>query len=239
MKVFPAMHYTMGGLWVDNENQATNVPGIYAAGECEYQYHGANRLGANSLVSCIYGGGIAGPAAVRYARSLEQGCESSAPAVYERERVRQQDISDALLNQHTGTENPLTIWRELGDIMTENVTVIRYNAALQKTLVRIDELSERFTRINLQDRTQWANQTLNFVRELGNMIILAKVITLGALARNETRGAHYKPEFPNRDDANWLKTTIASYNGGNIRLDYEAVDISLIPPRERKYTATK
>ena len=102
MKVFPAMHYTMGGLWVDNENQATNVPGIYAAGECEYQYHGANRLGANSLVSCIYGGGIAGPAAVRYARSLESGCENTSPAVYESERVRQQDISDALLNQHTG-----------------------------------------------------------------------------------------------------------------------------------------
>jgi len=98
-------------------------------------------------------------------------------------------------------------------------------------------LSERFTRINLQDRTQWANQTLNFVRELGNMLILARVITMGALARNETRGAHYKPEFPERDDANWLKTTKASYNGGKIKLDYEAVDISLIPPRERKYTA--
>ena len=238
MKVFPAMHYTMGGLWVDNENQATNIPGIFAAGECEYQYHGANRLGANSLVSCIFGGGIAGPAAVRYARSLEQGCENTPHAIFERERVRQQDISDALLNQHTGTENPLTIWRELGDVMTENVTVIRYNANLQKTLVKIDELAERFTHINLQDRTQWANQTLNFVRELGNMIVLAKVITMGALARNETRGAHYKPEFPNRDDVNFLKTTIASYNGGNIQLSYEAVDTSLLALRERKYTAS-
>jgi succinate dehydrogenase / fumarate reductase flavoprotein subunit len=238
MKVFPAMHYTMGGLWVDNEHQATNIPGVYAAGECEYQYHGANRLGANSLVSCIFGGGIAGPAAVRYAHSLAHGCDSTPPAVYERERVRQQDISDALLNQHTGTENPLTIWRELGDVMTENVTVIRYNANLQKTLVKIDELADRFTRINLQDRTQWANQTLNFVRELGNMIVLAKVITMGALARNETRGAHYKPEFPNRDDANFLKTTIARYNGGDIQLAYEAVDTSLLPLRERKYTAS-
>ncbi len=239
MKVFPAMHYTMGGLWVDNENQGTNLPGVFAAGECEYQYHGANRLGANSLVSCIYGGGIAGSAAVRYARSLESGCENTSPAVYERERVRQQDISDALLNQHTGTENPLAIWREMGDIMTENVTVIRYNAAMQKTLVKLDELSERFKHINLQDRTQWSNQTLNFVRELGNMLILAKVITLGAIARNETRGAHYKPEFPNRDDANWLKTTIASWDAGKIKLDYEAVDISLLPLRERKYTAAK
>jgi len=239
MKVFPAMHYTMGGLWVDNENQATNIPGVYAAGECEYQYHGANRLGANSLVSCIYGGGIAGSAAVRYARSLESGCENTSPAVYERERVRQQDISDALLNQHTGTENPLAIWREMGDIMTENVTVIRYNAAMQKTMVKLDELSERFKRINLQDRTQWSNQTLNFVRELGNMLVLAKVITLGAIARNETRGAHYKPEFPERDDKNWLKTTLASWDAGKIKLEYEAVDTSLIPLRERKYTAAK
>ena len=70
MKIFPGMHYTMGGLWVDFK-QATNIPGIFAAGECEYQYHGANRLGANSLVSCIYGGGIAGPNAVKYARGLQ------------------------------------------------------------------------------------------------------------------------------------------------------------------------
>src|SRR4029077_971204 len=92
MMVFPAMHYTMGGIWVDNEHQATNVAGIYAAGECDYQYHGANRLGANSLVSCIYGGMLAGPAAVRYARGLEKGCESAGANVFEKERVRQQDM---------------------------------------------------------------------------------------------------------------------------------------------------
>jgi succinate dehydrogenase / fumarate reductase flavoprotein subunit len=237
MKVFPAMHYTMGGLWVDNENQATNVPGLYAAGECEYQYHGANRLGANSLVSCIYGGMLAGPAAVKYARNLEGGCESTPESVYERERVRQQDKNDALLNQHQGTENPMTIWRELGQLMTANVTVTRDNPTLKKTLGELDTLSDRYQRVNLSDRTQWANQTLNFVRELGNMLVLAKVITLGALERNESRGAHWKPEFPNRDDKNWLKTTKASYKCGSIKLEYEAVDISMIPPRERKYTA--
>lgn len=239
MKVFPAMHYTMGGLWVDNQNQATNVPGIYAAGECDYQYHGANRLGANSLVSCIYGGMLAGPAAVKYARSLEKGCESTPEAVYERERVRQQDMNDALLNQHQGTENAMTIWREMGQLMTANVTVTRENGTLKKTLGELDSLSERYKRINLSDRTQWSNQTLNFVRELGNMIVLAKVITLGALERNESRGAHWKPEFPNRDDVSWLKTTKASYHCGTIKLEYEPVDTSLIPPRERKYTAAK
>ena len=103
----------------------------------------------------------------------------------------------------------------------------------------LHELSGRFAKINLQDRTQWANQTLNFARELGNMLVLARAITMGALARNETRGAHYKPEFPNRDDAKWLKTTKASYKSGTIKLDYEPVDTSLLPLRERKYTAAK
>jgi succinate dehydrogenase / fumarate reductase, flavoprotein subunit len=237
MKVFPAMHYTMGGLWVDNEHQATNLPGIYAAGECEYQYHGANRLGANSLLSCIYGGMISGPSAVKYARNLEKGCESVPASVFEKERVRQLDKNDALLNQQGGGENPMTIWRELGQLMTQNVTVTRENGALKSTLGRLDQLDDRYKRISLFDRTQWSNQTLNFVRELRNMIVLAKVITLGALARNESRGAHWKPEFPDRDDKNWLKTTKASYNGGNIKLEYEPVDISLLPPRERKYTA--
>jgi succinate dehydrogenase / fumarate reductase, flavoprotein subunit len=234
MKVFPAMHYTMGGLWVDNDRQATNIPGIFAAGECEYQYHGANRLGANSLVSCIYGGMVAGPSAVKYARNLETGCDATSSAIYDAERARQQEANDALLHSQ-GTENPMTIWKELGDLMTEHVTVVRFNANLEKALRKLDELSDRFSRVNLADRTQWSNQTLQFTRELGNMLILSKVIALGALARNETRGAHYKPEFPERDDKNWLKTTKASWNGGKIQLDYELVDISLLPPRPRKY----
>jgi succinate dehydrogenase / fumarate reductase, flavoprotein subunit len=234
MKVFPAMHYTMGGLWIDNERQATNIPGIFAAGECEYQYHGANRLGANSLVSCIYGGMIAGPSAVKYARNLEKGCESIPSPVYDAERSRQQEANDALLHSQ-GTENPVTIWKELGDVMVEHVTVVRLNANLEKALRKLDELTDRFSRVNLADRTQWSNQTLQFTRELGNMLILSKVIALGALARNETRGAHYKPEFPERDDKNWLKTTKASFNGGKIKLEYDPVDISLLPPRPRKY----
>ncbi|MGC1106545.1 MAG: succinate dehydrogenase flavoprotein subunit [Candidatus Acidiferrales bacterium] len=234
MKVFPAMHYTMGGLWVDNERQATNIPGIFAAGECEYQYHGANRLGANSLVSCIYGGMIAGPSAVKYARNLEKGCDSVSSAIYDGERSHQQEANDSLLHSQ-GTENPMTIWKELGEVMVEHVTVVRFNANLEKALRKLDELSDRFSRVNLADRTQWSNQTLQFTRELGNMLILSKVIALGALARNETRGAHYKPEFPERDDKNWLKTTKASWNGGNIKLEYEPVDISLLPPRPRKY----
>jgi len=238
MKVFPGMHYTMGGMWVNGEDQATNVPGIFAAGECEYQYHGANRLGANSLVSCIFGGGLAGPAAVKYSRNLEKSAEAASSTVFEREKKRQEEINHALITQE-GTENPITIWRELGEIMTEHVTVTRINKNLEAADLKIQELQGRYRKINLSDRTKWSNQTLNFARELGNMLILARVIALGARQRNESRGAHYKPEFPERDDANWLQTTRAKWNNGEIQLTYEPVDISLIPPRARRYDAVK
>jgi succinate dehydrogenase / fumarate reductase flavoprotein subunit len=238
MKVFPAMHYTMGGIWVNGEDQATNVPGIYAAGECEYQYHGANRLGANSLVSCIFGGGLAGPAAVKYARNLEKGAESASSNVFDRERKRQEETNQALLSSD-GTENPITIWREMGELMTEHVTVTRINKDLELADAKLRALSERLKKINLSDRTRWSNQTLHFAREMENMIILARAITLGALQRNESRGAHYKPEFPNRDDANWLKTTRAKWVNGEIQITYETVDISQIPPRARRYDAVR
>jgi len=236
MRVFPAMHYTMGGIWIDNANQATNVPGIYAAGECEYQYHGANRLGANSLVSCIYGGMVAAPAAIKYARGLEKGCDTVATTVFENERRRQEQINDSMLHAE-GTENPVTIWKEMGDWMTEHVTVVRNNKDLQRTDEKLQELAGRFRKINLSDRSSWANQTLSFCRELQNMLILARVITMGALARNESRGAHYKPDFPDRNDADWLKTTRAHYDSGSIKFAYEPVETTMIPPRARRYDA--
>src|SRR5450755_3726152 len=238
MKVFPAMHYTMGGIWVNNDDQATSVPGIYAAGECEYQYHGANRLGANSLVSCIFGGGIAGPAAVKYARGIEKGAESVDSSVFAREQKRQEEKNASLIAQD-GSENPITIWKELGEVMTEHVTVTRINKNLEGAYAKLGELQARYRKINLSDRTRWSNQTLNFARELENMLILARVVTIGAFYRNESRGAHYKPDFPERDDANWLKTTRAKWCDGEIRLTYEPVDISQIPPRPRRYDAAK
>ena len=232
------MHYTMGGIWVNNDDQATNVPGIFAAGECEYQYHGANRLGANSLVSCIFGGGIAGPAAVKLARNADRAVDGVESSVFEREKKRQEEKNKALIAQN-GTENPITIWKELGEIMTEHVTVTRINKNLQAATAKIADLRARYRKINLSDRTLWSNQTLNFARELENMLILAQVITVGALCRNESRGAHYKPEFLDRDDANWLKTTRAKWMNEEVQLTYDPVDISQIPPRARRYDAAK
>jgi succinate dehydrogenase / fumarate reductase flavoprotein subunit len=232
MKIFPGMHYTMGGLWVDF-NQATNIPGIFAAGECEYQYHGANRLGANSLVSCIFGGFKAGPNAVRYARTQQAAASESH---FEAERKRQEEINAGLMRSE-GNENPFRLWRELGELMTKDCTVIRYNKNLKQTDATLVELLERFGRINLSDRSQWANTSFVFTRQLCNMLQLSRVIAQGAGMRDESRGAHYKPDFPERDDKNWLKTTKAYFapDADEPKFEFEPVDVSLVPPRARKY----
>jgi succinate dehydrogenase / fumarate reductase flavoprotein subunit len=232
MKIFPGMHYTMGGLWVDYD-QCTNIPGLFAAGECDYSIHGANRLGANSLVSCIYGGFLAGPNSVKYARGL-QGLPTNG--IYEAERKRQEDINSRLVSNQ-GDENPFKIWRELGDLMTRNCTVIRYNKNLEATDTKLVELLERYRRVNLSDKSRWANSTFVFARELYNMLQLARVIAKGAGMRNESRGAHYKPDFPERDDKNWQKTTKAYFapDADEPRFEFEPVDSSLIAPRARKY----
>ncbi|MBI2677624.1 MAG: succinate dehydrogenase flavoprotein subunit [Candidatus Koribacter versatilis] len=235
MKIFPGMHYTMGGLWVDFK-QRTNIPGIMAAGECEYQYHGANRLGANSLVSCIWGGFVSGLEAVNYAKGLKTRYESVSSTVYEAEKKRQEDTNARLMSSD-GAENPFRIWREMGEIMTKDCTVIRYNKNIREADAKLVQLLERYRHINLSDRTMWANTTIAFARQLYNMLQLARVVAQGAAARDESRGAHYKPDFPDRDDKNWLKTTKASFapDADEPKFEFEPVDISLIPPRPRRY----
>jgi succinate dehydrogenase / fumarate reductase flavoprotein subunit len=234
MKIFPGMHYTMGGLWIDY-NQSTNIPGIFAAGEAEYQYHGANRLGANSLVSCIFGGFVSGPNAVRYAKSL-QAAPGNSNAHFEAERKRQEEINAGLMRSDGG-ENPFLLWRELGALMTENCTVIRYNKKIEAADGKLVDMLNRFQKINLSDRSQWANTTIAFTRQLYNMLQLSRVIAQGAAMRDESRGSHYKPDFPERDDKNWMKTTKATFapDLDEPKFEFEPVDASLIPPRTRKY----
>jgi succinate dehydrogenase / fumarate reductase flavoprotein subunit len=233
MKIFPGMHYTMGGLWVDF-NQQTNIPGVFAAGEADYSIHGANRLGANSLLSCIYGGFVAGPQALAYASSLPAQEGDGGHAA---ELARQKEKNNALLN-NKGTENPFKIWRELGETMTKHATIIRYNAGLEEADDKIVELLDRYKNVNLSDKSQWANTSFAFTRQLWNMLQLGRVIVQGARLRDESRGAHYKPDFPERNDEKFLKTTKASYKNDAPAFELEDVDISHIPPRPRSYTAT-
>jgi succinate dehydrogenase / fumarate reductase, flavoprotein subunit len=247
MKIYPAVHYSMGGLWVDYartadgflnlaspRNQATSVPGLYAVGECEYQYHGANRLGANSLLSCVYAGQVAGPAVLAYLRGAKNGALETPASRLEAEEKRWSDRF-AELGRRDGPENPYKLADELGKVMLENVTIVRDNNKLRDTDVKLRELQERWGRAGVLDQGTWANAPLSFLNQLWNMLHLARVVTLGALARDESRGAHYKPEFPKRDDANWLKTTVASFGSDGPSLRYDPVDVSLYAPVERRY----
>ncbi len=237
MKIFPAVHYSMGGLYVDYD-QMTSIPGLFAAGECDYSQHGGNRLGANSLLSAIYGGMVAGPNAIEYVQGLETSYEDLDESLYEKYANAEQEKFDNILAMD-GTENAYVIHKELGEIMTANVTVVRQNDRLLETDKKILELMERYKQININDTKKWSNQAAFFTRQLWNMLVLARVITIGAYNRNESRGAHYKPDFPERNDEEWLKTTKAFFEGPTEapRFEYEDVDVSLIPPRIRDYSA--
>ncbi|WP_408007130.1 succinate dehydrogenase flavoprotein subunit [Pseudalkalibacillus sp. A8] len=239
MKIFPAVHYSMGGMWVDYD-QMTNIPGLFAAGECDYSQHGANRLGANSLLSSIFGGMVAGPKAAEYVSGLEKTIEDMPEEIYERQ-VKIEEDHLAEIMKMDGTENAYQLHKELGEWMTDNVTVVRYNDKLKETDDKIVELMERYKDININDTSKWSNQGVSFTRQLWHMLQLARVITLGALNRNESRGAHFKPDFPDRNDEEWLKTTKAIFNSekNGPDFEYEPVDTSLIKPRKRDYSKKK
>ena len=269
MKIFPAVHYVMGGLWVDYERTSegglrinspkthgTNIPGLYAIGECDYQYHGANRLGANSLLSCIFSGLIVAPAMQSLLDSSKG--EAATAALLESARKDHQSRHDALLKRKGGKENPYLIHQELGDVMTRVATVVRRNAQLQTGLDKVRELSERAQNCSLSDTGNWTNQNVVFTKALIDMFPIAEAILQGALQRDESRGAHYKPDFSMPDltqndpaarraeaeawcdqfevsTQKWLRSTIASWKDGKLALGYESVDTSLIPPRPRLY----
>jgi succinate dehydrogenase / fumarate reductase, flavoprotein subunit len=265
MEIFPGMHYSMGGLWVDHEanakseivpsprNHSTNIPGLYAAGECEFQYHGGNRLGANSLLSCIYSGQVTGPAMALYAKNARKAADAAPKPVMDRALAQWKDRFDGI-GRMSGKENPWGLAAELGDVMTENVTVIRENAKLRKTLEKIDELQGRWRDANVLDTGKTFNQSRTFVNQLWNMFELAKVIAKGALLRDECRGAHYKPEFllpkpktaSPKDDpefmalwkANaekWRKTTMAKWTKAGPEITYREVATPVLEPEPRHY----
>lgn len=237
MKVFPAMHYTMGGLWVDYD-QMTNIPGLFAAGECEYQYHGANRLGANSLLSCFYAGIIAGDKMIEYGNKLKKRTEDLEGKIFEAEVARQKAKIEKIY-QLKGKENPYKLRDELNEYMMNYVTVVRYTEKLKETDQKILELMERYQKIEVGDPARWSNRTAIFVQHLGDMLEFARAIVQGALLRKESRGAHYMPEYPERDDENWLKTTKAKWAPEGPQFTLEDVDTSLIKPRVRRYDVRK
>ena len=266
MKIFPATHYSMGGLWVNYEedettggmarihpkNHATSIPGLYACGECDFAYHGANRLGANSLLSASYSGQVAGDAGVAYIKALGKSNDGLPDSAYDAERNRQEEINQGIMSSDGG-ENAFALHRDLGDLMREHVFVEKSNEGLDKALDGIGKLKERSGKISLDDNGKWANQSLSWARQVQDMIVLAEVITKGARLRDECRGSHYKAEFelkvpegkfegdPEYDEykakwkANndkWLKHTIATHSEDGPKIEYKPVDTSVMPPEK-------
>lgn len=272
MKIFPAVHYSMGGLWADYvrssdgglvpgapQNQMTRIPGLYAMGECDYHYHGANRLGANSLLSCIFTGLFASPSLIAFAETAGGSYKDVPESLLSGAVADQQQRHDSLL-KGSGDENPYLIHQELGDVMTRSATVVRRNDQLQTAIEKVDELHQRAMKVHLSDQGSWTNQNVIFAKAVQDMFPLAKCVLKGALQRDECRGAHYKPDFTKpsltaedpaerrrqaeqwcdafeENNRKYLKTTVAKWDGSSQQPDltYEAVDTSLIPPRPRLY----
>ncbi|MCE5318021.1 MAG: succinate dehydrogenase flavoprotein subunit [Parachlamydia sp.] len=251
MRIYPAVHYTMGGGWVDwpaaddpdrfqRYRQMTNLPGCFNVGESDYQYHGANRLGANALLSCIFGGLVVGNEIPRYLENLSSSCLDSPSGIFDQALGLEQENMASLMKRD-GRENVHLLHEELADWLVDNVTVMRNNTDLKRTLDKIREIRDRYQKISLSDRSRFANQTYIFANQFGPMLDLAHIITEGALLRDEFRGSHFKAEFPNRDDAHWLKTTIATFDPARQgpQFSYEPVDLRHLKPVLRDYTKAK
>ncbi|MBI1248278.1 succinate dehydrogenase flavoprotein subunit [bacterium] len=272
MRIFPAVHYSMGGLWTNYDkkesggliagspkNQATSIPNLYAIGEVDYHYHGANRLGANSLLSCIFSGLFVAPGLETLLSNQGPGSVAAEQpqSLYDEAVKKQQERHESLLKQ-SGEENPYLIHQEMGALMTNAATVVRHNNQLEEAIGKLADLKARAWKCSLSDTGTWSNQNVLFTKAMQDMFPIAEAILKGALARDECRGAHYKPEFQlpgltaedpaehRRQAEEWcdkfeqniqkfLKTSVSTYDGKDVTISYEDVDTSIEPPRPRFY----
>jgi succinate dehydrogenase / fumarate reductase flavoprotein subunit len=233
--VLPTCHYMMGGIAANSDGEVimdaggTPMPGFYAAGECAcVSVHGANRLGCNSLLDTLVFGRRAG---VRM-RDFIGSMEARQPSVAFREQA---EARLAEIMAGGGKEKIGAIMAELQDTMMEQVSVFRHAEGLQAALSKIRELKERSTRISIQDKGRCFNRNLLEAVELGHMLDLAEVITAGALYRKESRGAHWREDFPKRDDANFLHHTMARLSAEGPQIFSKPVTITRFQPQERTY----
>ena len=250
MRIFPGVHYSMGGLWTTYTPSAdlrgmeagapnsmmTNIEGLYAFGEVNYQYHGANRLGANALLSCIFDGLFCGVGVANYVQGLDESAASLDASAYESAKQAEESIVDRLVKSD-GTENPYLIGRELGDEMTAACTLVKSEPRLLQAREKLAELRDRYGRVRLSDTGLWTNQNLSYARAVGDMLRIADAMIEGSLLRKESRGSHYRTDFPKRHDGDFLKTSVARLDPSTDRctIAYEDVEVGLVVPRERNY----
>jgi succinate dehydrogenase / fumarate reductase flavoprotein subunit len=226
----PVAHYSMGGIEADIDGR-TKAENIWAAGEVAcHSMHGANRLGCNSTAECLVWGGITGGEIAKY---LGQGATLSAmPEAMAREEEKR--IFEGLLKQ-SGTENPAHIRRELRTLMDKHAGVYRSGESMKEGLAKIADLKQRFRKIGIQDKSRVYNTNLIQALETENMLELAEVLLFAGLAREESRGAHARRDFSQRDDERFLAHSMVYCTGGKPRLEYKPVTITNWKPVERKY----
>jgi succinate dehydrogenase / fumarate reductase flavoprotein subunit len=233
--VQPTAHYAMGGIPTDvhgrviRDEKNTPVLGFYAAGECAcVSVHGANRLGTNSLVDILVFGKLAGRHMAEYIRGAD-----FAPLPKEADGPAREECARVLASN--GSESVARVRETLQREMMDKASVFRTQEGLEAMLAIVKELRERYRRIRLQDKGKIFNTDLQEALELGYLLDLAEVTVVSALARRESRGAHYREDFPRRNDAEWLKHTLAYRFNGEFELRYKPVVITRFQPVERKY----
>jgi len=229
LPIRPGMHYQMGGIKTDVHG-ATPIPGLYAAGECAcVSVHGANRLGANSLLETVVFGRRAGAAAADYAQSITVKNVSDALVRDEEAKIR------TILNRPDNGETPAKLRLEMGRTMHEHVGVFRTKGGLLHAIETTRGLKDRYRKVPVKDKGRVFNTDLLFALELGFMLDCAEAIAASALAREESRGAHFRRDFPQRDDRNWLKHTMAFSTPDGPRMEYLPVTITRWRPEKRTY----
>jgi succinate dehydrogenase / fumarate reductase flavoprotein subunit len=235
MPVQPTAHYAMGGIPTDVHGRVlideknTVMPGLYSAGECAcVSVHGANRLGTNSLLDIIVFGKESGLRAAEYAEGADYTPLPKDPEDFLREQL------DALRNGD-GSENVAVIRQEMQEVMFEHVGVFRTDEGMRKAIEKVRELKERFKHVRVGDQGQIFNTDILEAWELGSLLDIAEVTAVSAVERTESRGAHAREDYPDRDDKNWLKHTLAFLEASTVSLRYKPVTLTRFEPKARVY----
>ena len=234
--VVPGQHYTMGGIHVDKWGRSPDIKGLFAAGEAAcVSVHGANRLGGNSLLETLVFGRRAGAAMAKYLDEEAVGATAYTKQIQESAEALQAEV-DKVRKGGDGSESAAEIRREMESLMVENVGIFRTEEKLQQAVEKLQELRERFKRVRpLYDGDGPNPDLLNNLELKGNLDV-ALVVAKGALERKESRGAHFREDYPRRDDENWLKHTLAYYRGDDLpELSSHEVTLGMWEPKERKY----
>jgi len=235
--VRPVVHYMMGGIDTDID-AATQMPGLYAAGECAcVSINGANRLGSNSLTELLVFGGRAGRHAAEFARGHSSTTQDSQ--ILEQAEAARQRITDLFLREESG-ENITQLRKEMNDTMDAGAGIYRTESSLRETCDKLVELRSRYANVHLEDKSNVFNTNLIYTMEVGSMLEAAHAMACSAVDRKESRGSHQRLDFADRDDENYLKHSLAFYQGEKEpRIDYKDVVITSSQPAERVYGGSK